>query len=335
MSGWGVYCSDATGPHHLLTAFYLLQPEDKFVKHLKEGTGCHTKILEFDSLFRLQEDERPENTARWNREGEYQITHSLPDLDAAVLYTKKTHLVTRLCLQPICGGVTRVFRLDLRNYFCQQAHSGHCWAAEESSGEYHIFFDSLAEKGFSGGLILGISSISFVSISSDRHAAAVGIVLSDAGKQRTISCFVSLATVFNALSKKDLSWAENVKYVESKNIYSPVSRNVPWGAESSSSGSPISGRSRVVSVSTSTASPLDPSPWPETFTKDISTGMDSVLLRAQQYKRFVDDREGGRELRSGESEQADSETAGSEGPPIILNWRIRRGFSKVQGRVFP
>ena len=38
------------------------------------------KILELDPLFQLQEDERPEGTARWNGEGEYQILLVLPDL---------------------------------------------------------------------------------------------------------------------------------------------------------------------------------------------------------------------------------------------------------------
>ena len=70
-----------------------------------------------------------------------------------------------------------------------------------------IFFDSLAEKGVSGGPILGISLFIFVPILSDGHAAAVGIVLSDVENQRAISRFVSLAAVFDALSKKDPSWA--------------------------------------------------------------------------------------------------------------------------------
>ena len=213
----------AIDPHHLLTAFHLLQPGDDFVKHLKEGTGCQSKILELDPLFELQENERPENTARWNAEGEYQILHVLPDLDVAVLHTNKTHLVIPLYLQPLYGGINRIFTLELRNYFCQQVHTGHCWSAEESSGEYY-FFDSLAEKGFSGG---PISFPIFMPILSDRYAAAVGIVLSDAGKQRAISRFISLGSVFDALSKKDPSWADNLKYIKSKYIHNPSGWNVP------------------------------------------------------------------------------------------------------------
>ena|SRR5947207_2511646 len=121
--------------HHLLTVFHLLQPYDDFVKHLKEGTGCHSKILELDPLFESQENERQEDTARWNVEGEYQIPHVLPDLDVALLHTNKTHLLTPLYLQPFYGGISRIFTLDLRNYLCQQVHTGRCWVAEESSGE--------------------------------------------------------------------------------------------------------------------------------------------------------------------------------------------------------
>lgn len=204
----------AIGRHHLLTALHLFQPEDEFVEHLKKGTGWPTKILELDPFFEWPEDGKPENTARWNGEGEYEILHVLPDLDVVLLPTKKTHLVTPLCFQPLHSGITRIFTLDLRNYFSQQIHSGRCWTAEELSAEYY-FFDSLAEKGFSGGPILGISSMVFVPTLPDRHDAAVGIVVYDAGKQRAISHFVSLAAMFDAFSKKDQSWTEKLKYIDS------------------------------------------------------------------------------------------------------------------------
>ena len=324
----------AIGPHHLLTAFHLLQPDDDFVKHLKEGTGCYSKILELDPLFELQENERPEETARWNAEGEYEILHVVPHLDVALLHTKKTHLVTPLYLEPLYGGISRVFTLDLSNYFSQQVHRGRCWAAEESSGEYY-FFDSLAEKGFSGGPILGISFIIFVPTLSDRYAAAVGIVLSDAGKQRVISRFVSLGAVFDALSKKDPALAENLKYVKSKYIYGPSAWNVPLEVESGSSMSPIIEESYVASTPASTTPSFDPSSHtfsPQTFKTGIFSRMDPVLSRVRQYQKFVGDWEGGYESGSGESEQTVPESAGMGGPPRVRNWRMKVGVSKVEGR---
>jgi hypothetical protein len=165
----------------------------------------------------------------------------------------------------------------------------------------------------------------------------VGIVVSDAGKQRSIYRFVLLGSVLDALEKKDPSWGENFHFVKSKYIYSHSSWNILPDVGSSSSGSSIIDQSRVVSTPASTASQLHPSnrtSWPETFKKDISKRTDSVLLKVKQYKKFVDDWEGSRELRSGENAQALPETAGLRGAPTIPNWRIRPGFSKVQGRVF-
>ena len=86
--------------------------------------------------------------------------------------------------------------------------------------------------------ILGNFLVILVPTLSDRYAAVVGIVFSDAGKQRAISRFISLATVFDALSKKDPSWAENMKYVKSKYIHRPSAWTVPLEAESGSSSSP-------------------------------------------------------------------------------------------------
>ena len=60
--------------------------------------------------------------------------------------------------------------------------------------------------------------------------------------------------------------------------------------------------------------------------------MDSVLPRVRQYQKFLGDWETGREWGSGESKQPVPESAGLEGPPRVLNWRMKVGVSKVVGR---
>src|SRR5208282_1184493 len=95
-------------------------------------------------------------------------------------------------------------------------------------------------------------------------------------------------------------------------------------------------QSYVVSTSPSTISPLDPSTHissPQTFKTDIINRMDSVLPRVRQYQRFLGDWEGGYESGSGEREQTVPESAGLGGPPRVLNWRMKVGVSRVQGRM--
>ena len=143
------------GPHHLITALHVVKPEERFLHDWKDGTLCYNKILELDPLFTVEENESPHNSARWKDEdGEYRILHLLPEFDVALLHTEKTHFVTPVSVQPLTRGISRIYTLDLRNYFCQQIHTGRCWSAEESSGTYYLF-DAIAEQGFSGGPVLG------------------------------------------------------------------------------------------------------------------------------------------------------------------------------------
>jgi hypothetical protein len=311
----------AIGPHHLLTAHHLLQPDEDFVEMLDEGQACYSKIMEMDPYFELQENEKPEETVGWNEEGEYEILQSLPDLDVIVLITKKTHLVTPLYLQPIYSGLNRIFTLDLRNYFSQQIHSGKCWTADASLGDYY-FFDFLTERGFSGGPILGISFIIFFLTLLDRYGAALGIVLSDAGKQRAISRFVSLAAVFDALTIKDSSWADGLQYVKSKYDHGVTTEwTTPVKYPPSSDDSPY--------LRTSSASPIEPTS-PENLKSEIVNKMDSVLSRVRQYKRFIEEWEG--QEADTEHEHSVTDRPGLPQPPRVLNWRMRVGVSKVQGR---
>jgi hypothetical protein len=148
----------AIGPRHLLTALHIVQPTKEFLKDLESDSPCFNKILELDPFFVLEEDQKPEETDRWKLPTEYTILHVLEDLDVALLHTQKTHLVTPICLKPLYSGLSHIYTLDLRNYFCQQAHCGRCWSVKNSAGGIY-YFDSLAYCGFSGGPVLSISLI--------------------------------------------------------------------------------------------------------------------------------------------------------------------------------
>ena len=111
----------------------------------------------------------------------------------------------------------------------------------------------------------------------------------------------------------------------------------PHEAESDVSGSPIADQSNVVSTSASTTSQLDSSSHtssPQRFKTDIINRRDSIFSRVRQYRRFMGGWEGGQESGEGEGEQTVLESAEVQGPPRVLNWRMKVGVSKVVGRRF-
>ena len=73
---------------------------------------------------------------------------------------------------------------------------------------------------------------------------------------------------------------------------------------------------------------------PQRFETDIVSRMDLALSRVRQYQRFLGDWEGSQESGEGEGEQTVPESAELQGPPMVLNWRMKVGVSKVEGRRF-
>jgi hypothetical protein len=174
-----------------------------------------------------------------------------------------------------------------------------------------------------------------VLISSDRHGAAIGVIVSDARKHCWFSRFVSLATVLDGLKEKDPKWATDVEFIGSHgarwwNVHSTDDAGSTYLEE------PDPPRPAPKTASSPDDSPTS-SPSKQPFKTDIARRMESTVIRVRSYRRFLADWERGGDLALLQRKTLapkDKPTNDDSGPPTVKNWRIKLGTSKVEGKRF-
>ena len=163
----------------------------------------------------------------------------------------------------------------------------------------------------------------------------MGIILSDSGKQRLLSRFVSIAAVFDALEKLDSSWKANIRFSISKYTHNQLT----WSAHCESEPDSFSSLPFSHSNNTAVSSPTSAitNPFTHTCTHNmLTTGMSCrnnfILFKVRQYKSFMDDWEGnGNHLGSEDNVHTISPV---KIPLRIQNWKMKVAVSKVVGREF-
>ena len=158
----------------------------------------------------------PHECDRWSIGGsDYVVKYEDVELDIAVLHSSYSHLYFPISFKALGYGKD-IYTVDIKNAFAPKVFDGTCWLSDESEG---VFYDTdcYANFGFSGGPVLGIHRHPFDInvIFLDRHAALVGVLITDAGKAvkniRNISRLVSVAAIMDHLNKFQPNWWKEIK----------------------------------------------------------------------------------------------------------------------------
>jgi hypothetical protein len=276
--------------------------------HKAKGTGCTwccMRILEIDEYFEMPDNsESLHENERWVYDEGYERVYHDSYLDIALLSTRRTHLVLPLCFDALCYG-TKIYTVDVSNYGSGKVFEGRCWIAEDSIGDRYES-NAHAQEGFSGGGVVGIVPCLMCLNCQDRYAALVGIVVSDAGKdKRRFSRFVSLGPILDMLKRWNEKWDLVIRPVESK--YKNSSK---WDSQTPQ----VSTTKRTRSITkddadgshTSYQKPFPPTTISSPFTSSADTLISStndISPLVEYYRRFQPEFKGREEGDQGSIEE--------------------------------
>ena len=238
----------AIDPHHVITALHVVTPDPEWYK--EKGTPENavwqtTLIKERNVSNSLPTARQPHEFDRWNMgPTEYRTIYEDMVLDIAVLSSTYSHLPLPVSFNALGYG-RPVYTVDIKNAFETKVFDGTSWLSDESDG---VFYDTdcYANFGFSGGPVLGIHQnprdIDIIFI--DRHAALVGVLISDAGKSvmniRNISRFVSVGAIFDHLNKFHPNWWEKMSITRST-FESEEEGSSAWDEQDEQDGTKVAG----------------------------------------------------------------------------------------------